>query len=210
MLAVYDVDVFLLYNGILQRYPKDKQPVRYYGLAMYFATSTQKEHAIILDAEQLFEGVTPSPPRAIVNGVIDWDAVDAYLDTPIRKLPIYTYKRPNVINAIIENASNNDKHALSAMASNFTPAARPAVKQKVIEFLLDPRATKFALPLEMRPKRGRAVAYYEEASNADYTDIKNDVRQFLVGNVINISMLAYESRYWCRVIEKEHKALEKY
>lgn len=196
MLAVTDVDVFILMNGVMQKYPRKNQPKVYYGLSSYFATSPQREHALVLDAKALFNEVEPAPSRLVdEDGVINWEILDAYLDTNPKKLPLYRRERRNVIDEMIHKAEANDKHALSAMLSNFTPASRPAVKAKVIAFLTDPKATRFSLPTEMQPKRGRAVAYYQAATEADYSELKADIQRE--------KPEMYESRYWAKVIAKE-------
>lgn len=200
MLAITYVDVFLLMNGLLQRYPKDKQPKIYYGLSSYFATSKQKEHALVLDAKVVFRGVTPTPLNPIlVNEGIDWKIIDDYLEIPARKLPIYKMHRVNIIDDMLSKASENDKHSLSAMLSNFTPVARPAVKQKVIEFLTDPKSKNFSLPVELRPQRGRAVAYYEEATKADFSELKADL--------LKERPETFQGRYWKGVIFGKVKKL---
>lgn len=197
MLAVTDVDVFVLLNSVMQRYPKAKQPKLYYGLSAYFATSMQREHALVLDAKLMFSGVEPAPQFLVSDNIIHLDMLDAYLDTNPRKLPLYVMRRPNIIEEMLTSAANNDKHALSAMLSNFTPAVRPAVKQKVIEFLTNPKTKNFALPESMQPKRGRAVEYYLAASQADYSDLKADMRKDRPET--------YDGRYWKATIAKEAK-----
>lgn len=199
MLAVTNIDTFVLANGVMQRYPRKKQPIIYYGLSAYFGTSPQKEHALVIDAHNLFAGVQPEVQFLVSKtGEIQWELLDAYLDTNPKRLPIYTFRKPNIINDMIQKASDDDKHALSAMLSNFTPAIRPAVKTKVIEFLTDPKVKKFELPQEMRPKRGRAVEYYNAAAEADYSELKADI---LLDDVELRDK--YEARYWKRVIAKE-------
>ncbi len=201
MLAVTDADVFVVLNTIMQRYPKKKQPKLYYGLASYFATSPQREHAIVLDATLMFTGVSPTPQQLVTDGEIDLDLLDAYLETNPKKHPTYKWQRPNIIDAMIKKAESDDKHALSAMLSNFTPAARPAVKGKVIEFLLNGKAKHFTLPEAMQPKRGRAVEYYLSASQADYTDLKADIAKDRPDT--------FDGRYWKAAIAKEAKKANK-
>jgi hypothetical protein len=198
MLAVTDVDAFALMNGMFQRYPSGKQPKLYFGLSSYFATSPQREHAIVLDASLKFQAVDPVPSNPIENGVINWDMIDAYLDRPARKLPLYTLKRVDVIEEMLRKAADNDKHALSAMLSNFTPAVRPQVRERVIEFLKDPKGGKFELPEALRPKRGRAVDYYKTATETDFSALKRDI--------LYDTPSTYEGRYWRAIIHGKPKA----
>ena len=197
MLAVTDADVFVVLNTVMQRYPKDKHPKVYYGISAYLTTSTQKEHALVLDAKLAFEGVEPRPQNLMRDGKVDTDVLDAYLAINPKKLPIYTWRKPNVIEKMLNRVSSNEKHALSALLSNFTPSARPAVKAKVIEFLLSSKSNNFVLPESMCPKRGRAVEYYQAAIKADYSDLKADI--------LKDRPDTYDGRYWKAVIAKEAK-----
>jgi hypothetical protein len=197
MLAITDIDVFSVMNGLFQRYPTDKQPKLYFGLSSYFATSPQREHAVVLDAALKFTTVEPAPQFPVKNGVIDWDMIDAYLETPRKKLPLYSFKRVDIVEDILKKAADNDKHALSAMLSNFTPAVRPKVRERVIEFLKDPKSTKFELPDILRPKRGRAVDYYNTASNTDFSALKRDIQYE--------APQSYEGRYWRAIIHGKPK-----
>ena len=204
MLAITNADIFALMNGLLQRYPASKQPQLYYGLANYFSNSPQREHALVLDARINFRGVVPQPQFPVGDdGVIDWAIIDAYLDTNPRKLPVYEGLRVNVIDELLKEAASNDQHSLSAMLSNFTPAARPAVTAKVIEFLTDPdpNAKFFSLPEGLRPKRGRGVKYYEEATKTDFSGLKADIQRD--------NPSEYEARYWKKKIEKEREKVDK-
>lgn len=198
MIAAANIDVFVLMNGLLQRFPNHRQPKVYYGLSQYFSESPQFEHAVVIDARLSFAEVVPSPQFVSdETGAIDWIVMDAYLDTNPKKLPEYKFARVNVIDAILKSAASNDKHSLSAMLSNFTPAARPAVTQKVIEFLTDPdpNSKHFTLPESLRPKRGRGVQYYEAAVATDFSALKEDIRRE--------HPQEYEARYWKKKIAKE-------
>lgn len=202
MLAITNVDVFTLINSLMQRYPRTKQPKVYYGLSNFLAMADQskadRHHAIVLDAEMMFMGVTPEPIRPVdTAGVIDWDIVDEYLETPAKRLAVYSYTRPNIIEEMLRKAGEDDKHSLSAMASNFTPAIRPQVKAKIIDFLRDPKTKRFVLPIELQPKRGRAVAYYQAATDADFSELKADI--------LRDAPQTYAGRYWKKVIAKEGK-----
>lgn len=198
MFGLAKCEIFVLQNGLLQRIPNNKQPKLYFGISEYLATSERKEHALVLDAEEAFNALEPKPPLSI-GDAIDWEAISEYIDTPVKRIPDYRRVRYDPIAEMVTKAENDDAHALSAMLSNFRADVRPEVKNLVIDFLLDKKATTFVLPDRLLPKRGRAVLYYEAATKADYSDLKKAIAAK--------TPTKFEESYWIKVIDKERDKL---
>ena len=196
MFAVARCELFVLHNGLLKRFEPANRPKVVYGLSEYFAHDYQREHCLVVDALDAFKGLKPSPPISVGDD-IDWQAISDYVNSPVKALPRYQRVKFDMVAELIAEAEVKDSksHALSAMLSNFRADTRNEIKQLVINFLLDTKVPRFELPEHLRPKRGRAVTYYNNATETDYTDLKR--------SILSKSGTTFESRYWISVIEKE-------